>query len=117
MNEPLPFPNNTLTLLLPELAVTMSGLPSPLTSATATEVGFVPTAKGEPGAIAERAGAVPQQHTDVVIVIVGDDEVGETVADVRDRHRTRIRADGEGRAGGTLNVPLPFPSNTLTFSP
>src|SRR5262249_59325318 len=43
--EPLPLPSSTLTLSLKELATTRSGLPSPLTSATATEYGPEPTAK------------------------------------------------------------------------
>ena len=42
---PLPLPSSTLTVSLPLLATTMSGLPSPLTSATATENGLEPVAK------------------------------------------------------------------------
>ena len=39
---PLPLPSSTLTLSLPALATARSGLPSPLKSPTATEIGRVP---------------------------------------------------------------------------
>jgi hypothetical protein len=40
--EPSPLPSSTLTVLAPKLAVTMSSLPSPLKSPTATATGVVP---------------------------------------------------------------------------
>ena len=61
---PLPLPSSTLTLLLVMLAVARSGLPSPLKSPTATDIGSVPAAKllARP----EGAVAVAQQHAHVV---------------------------------------------------
>src|SRR5947209_12344761 len=50
LNEPPPVPSSTLTLLLDTLAATMSGRPSPLMSAMATDFGRAPTAYGDPGA-------------------------------------------------------------------
>ncbi len=41
---PSPWPANTLTLLLPLLAVMTSGLPSPLVSVTSSATGAAPTA-------------------------------------------------------------------------
>src|SRR5665213_1531856 len=46
VNPPDPFPRSTVTVLLPELAVTRSSWPSPLKSAAATKAGDAPTAKG-----------------------------------------------------------------------
>ena len=64
----------------------MSGLPSPLTSATATESGD--PARGVGGLGSEGAVAVSQQHAHGVAAVVGDDEVGHAVAvEVRDRDR------------------------------
>ena len=82
---PSPLPRSTLTLLPLALATTMSGLPSPLTSATATERGCVPVAIG--GLWLEGAVAVAQEHAHAVARLVGDDHVGLAVAvDVGHRH-------------------------------
>ena len=49
-NCPFPWFSNTDTVpLMPALAVTMSGRPSSLTSATATDSGKLPTAKDRAG--------------------------------------------------------------------
>ena len=50
VNPPLPSPLKTEMVLSPLLATTKSRLPSPLKSATATALGFVPTGKGDPAA-------------------------------------------------------------------
>ena len=76
-----------------KLATTRSGLPSPLTSAVATELGRCPVAKvcwvAKGTRVAPRRRRV-QQHRHRVAVVVGDDEVGLAVAvDVRHRHGGR----------------------------
>src|SRR4051794_37988876 len=48
-NVPSPLPSATETVLLPELAVAKSALPSPLKSPLITEYGFVPTTGPSPG--------------------------------------------------------------------
>ena len=84
-----------------------SGLPSPFTSAAATETGSAPAAKvcwaAKEGVVAP--GAVVFSSTDTVLeLIVGDDEVGPAVAvDVRRRHgvgRCRWRRSAGRRRGG-----------------
>src|SRR6266849_993257 len=47
---PSPFPLNSDTELSPWLTMAMSRKPSPLKSATTTDLGLFPTANGEPGA-------------------------------------------------------------------
>src|SRR5260370_1428511 len=47
-NPPNPFPTSTVTLLLPQVAVARSGMPSPLKSPTTTESGRDPGANGLP---------------------------------------------------------------------
>src|ERR1700682_2811454 len=48
VNPPLPFPSNTVRLLLLPLVTARSAFPSPLKSPTATEFGQLPTANGLP---------------------------------------------------------------------
>ena len=60
LKVPSPLPRSTLTVLPSELAVTMSGRPSPFKSATATDVGAGPTEHGLPRP--EGAVAVAELH-------------------------------------------------------
>ena len=80
-----------------------SGLPSPLTSATATETGRCRrrrSAGRRKGAWSPGARVFSSTLT-VLLVVVGDDEVGLAVAvDVRHRHGIGLSAGGEGLLGG-----------------
>ena len=91
-------PMSTLTVLSKALAVTMSGMPSPVRSATATENGCRPVAKVVLGREAD-ALIVPaqvHQHADGVAGRVGDDDVGPAVAgEVGHRQRIGLVADRE----------------------
>ena len=99
-------------LLPPSSATTRSGLPSPLTSATATERG---SSRWRRSAGLEGAVAVAQQHAHVAADVVGDDEVGLAVAvDVRHRHGRGF--EPAAKVSGAWKVPSPLPSSTLTVS-
>ena len=74
-------------MLSPRLAVTMSGMPSPLKSADSQRVRV--EADGYDFLRLERAVAVAQQHAHGVVHSIGDDEVGLAVA-VDVHHRERI---------------------------
>ena len=97
-------------VLSPRLATTRSGLPSPLRSPTATEIGADPGGEGLLGGEGGRGRARRrrvQQHRHGVGVTVGDDEVGLAVAvEVADRHGdgqptpvAKSALGGEGRRG------------------
>ena len=117
VKPPLPLPTRTLTLLLPELAMTISGRPSLVTSATAKVNALVPPVlTGEPGA-GENAGAVVQQHADVIAAEVGDEEVGLAVAvDVRHLDAMRVVPPELKGEPESVKPPLPLPSSTYVVA-
>ena len=75
-------------------------MPSPVRSATATEIGSLARSEGLLGL--ERAVAVAQQHADAVVGSVGGDDVGDAVA-VQVGHDDLKRAQGGG-GGGLLGA-------------
>ena len=75
---PLPLPMSTSTTVALKWLTTRSGMPLPVRSSTTTSYG--PEATGYVDHGLERAFALAQKDAHRVVVLVGDDDVGNAVA-------------------------------------
>ena len=112
---PSPLPSSTLTLLLPKLAVTMSGLPSPLTSPTATEAGAVPAVKLV--AAPKVPSPLPSSTLTLLLPALATTRSGlPSPLTSADRHGLAIAYRWRSWLAAP-KVPSPLPSSTLTLLP
>ena len=117
-NPPVPSPRRTVKSLELLLAVTISGLPSPLKSATATDCGPVPTANGLPA-----AGVNPPVPSPKRIVTVLSPKLAVTRSRLPSLLKSPTATDcgfaptAKGLPAAAVNPPIPSPRRSVTLLP
>ena len=118
VNPPVPLPSSTVTVLSPELAVTISAFPSPLKSPTPTKTGVDPTANGLPATCVNLPEPLPSSTVTVL-----SPELAATISALPSPLKSPTATNcgfiptAKGLPVASVNPPEPLPSNTVTLLP